>query len=153
MLLEEIPDDDARVKVAAKIAHAHQRLITARPVMAAALDRVQRDIRAILAVTVAFDASARAIGGIDVRQACHHRGQRATVSPDPILKVTFQLATVERHDRVGGPMHYQQRNGPMRRFGAPPHEALGETAGDRSDGADLVRPLARESIRHGRAFR
>ena len=65
MLLVEIPDDNARVKVAAKVAHAQsQRLITAWPVVAATLDRVQRDIRAILAVTVAFDASARAIGGI-----------------------------------------------------------------------------------------
>jgi hypothetical protein len=40
MLLEEIPDDDARVKVAARVAHATQRLITAWPVVAATLDRV-----------------------------------------------------------------------------------------------------------------
>jgi hypothetical protein len=154
MLLEEIPDDNARVKVAAKVAPARsQRLITAWPVVAATLDRVQRDIRAILAVTVAFDASARAIGGVDVWQACHHRSQRATVPPDPILNVAFELATVERNYRVGGPMHYKKRNGPTRRFGAAPHEELGETAGDRSDGGDLVRPLARESIGHGRAFR
>src|SRR6267142_5116562 len=98
MLLEEIPDDNARVKVAAKVAHAQsQRLITAWPVVAATLDRVQRDIRAIPAVTVAFDASARAIVGVDVWQACHHRGQRASVPPDPILNVAFVLATVERH--------------------------------------------------------
>src|SRR6267142_2933864 len=97
MLLEEIPDDHSRVKVAAKVAHAPQRLITAWPVVAATLDRVQRDIRTILAVTVAFDASARAIGGVDVWQACHRRGQRASVPPDPILNVAFVLATVERH--------------------------------------------------------
>src|SRR5882672_8705530 len=127
MLLEEIPADDACVKVAAKVAHAAQRLITARPVMAATFDRVQRDIRTILAVTVAFDASARAIGGVDVRQACHHRGQRATVPPDPILNVAFEFTTVERHYRVGGPMHYQKGNGPTRHFGAAPHEAFAET--------------------------
>lgn len=40
MPLEEIPDDDARVKVAAKVAHAPERLITAWPVVAATFDRV-----------------------------------------------------------------------------------------------------------------
>src|SRR5258708_1278431 len=154
MLLEEIPDDDARVKVAAKVAHARsQRLITAWPVGAATLDRIKRDIRPILAVTVAFDARARAISGVDVWKACHHRGQRATVPPDPILNVAFELATVERHDRVGGPVHYKKRNGPAPRFGAAPHEALGETAGDRSDGGDLVQPLARQPLGHSRALR
>src|SRR5258706_2862486 len=124
MLLEEIPDDDARVKVPAKVAPAAQRMITAGPVVAATLNRVQRDIRTIVAVTVAFDASARPIGGVDVWQACHHRRQRTIVSTDPILNVAFKLATIERHDRVGGPMHYQKRNGPARRFGARPHAAF-----------------------------
>src|SRR5258706_7057723 len=40
MLLKEIPDDDACVKVTAKVAPAAQRLIAAGPVLAAILDSV-----------------------------------------------------------------------------------------------------------------
>jgi hypothetical protein len=80
MLLEEIPDDDARIKVAAKVSSAPQRLITVWPVVTATLDRVQRDIRTIPAVAVAFDASARG--------ATERKGATARAARNPGCQVT-----------------------------------------------------------------
>jgi len=68
MRVEEIPDVDARVEVPAFLAVAGpQRLIAAGPVMSAAFDRIERDIRTVLAVFITLDARARAVIGIDIR--------------------------------------------------------------------------------------
>src|SRR5688572_27229955 len=123
MLLKEIPDDVVAGNVQGRLAQGREKRLLAGPGVTAVFDRVEDDLRAVLAGWIVGATDGGAVAGVAVGQSRGSRLGRTTVQPTPVLHgVGHRFERLKRagvlavvlHDGVGRPMELKYGNRTLR---------------------------------------